>query len=154
LQGLFELLCFVGGERAEEGLLCLLGGPGGPPGDVLPGVGEFDDVLAAVVWVLASPDEASFLEVVDQRDHGGAVDAHPAGDLSLGQPMREVDRAEHGGFPSVDPGGRERGRGELEKPHLHMLEQVPEMAGHGDGRPAAAWRAVWDPGGHDSKAMD
>jgi hypothetical protein len=108
------------------------------------------DRTTMVALVLAAADESSFLEVVDQGDHGGAVDAHPAGYLSLGQRVRAVDGAEHGGFPAVDPGGRERGGGELEEAQVHVLEQVPEVLGHRGGRLAAGWRAARDLGGHGS----
>jgi hypothetical protein len=58
-KGLLELLRFAGGERAEEGPLRLLRGPGRMPDDTLPGVGELlTDLIEAgargtLSWVLS-----------------------------------------------------------------------------------------------------
>jgi hypothetical protein len=45
---------------------------------------EFDDVLAPVVAVRAALDQPASLQVVDEGDHGRAVDAQELSDLGLG----------------------------------------------------------------------
>jgi hypothetical protein len=108
---------------------------------VAAGIGELDGVLAPVIRVLAPHDQPLVLQVVDQRDHGGAVDVHRPGDLPLRDRVPVGDGPQHGGLSVVDPDWTEHARAELEEALLHVLEQVPQMC-------------VWTIGGHESQPMN
>lgn len=129
-QGVPELLGLGGRERTEEDPLSLPGSLECLAKDVPADFGKLDDVPAAVTGILTAAHQVPFLKLVDQRDHRGAVDPHPAGDLTLGQRMRAIGGPQHRHLPAGDPEGLERASGQLGEPQLHVLEQVPEVIGH------------------------
>lgn len=148
-EGHHELPSRVGRKRAQEDLLGLLRGLIGLPESVTTRVGQLNDVLAPVRGILAPQGEALALEIVNERDHRGPVDPHPAGDIALRQRIRAVDSAQDGGLLPADAQGREGGAAELGKPQLGVLEQVPEALRHRRGRLGAVIL-----GGHESKSTN
>src|SRR5256885_1301189 len=82
-QRLSEVIAGGLGQRPQEDLLRRRRRHAGLPGDVVPVLGQLDHVAAAVVGVRVAGHQALALQRVQQRDHGGAVDAQPPRRLLL-----------------------------------------------------------------------
>jgi hypothetical protein len=121
-----EPLSLVRGEGGEE--LALRGHRRffGPLGDGPAGAGRLDDVPAPVGGVLPAPHEFLFLQGVDQRDHGRAVDAHPPRDLALRLRHLSGDVPQHRRLVAADPEWFQRRGGDLGVSQVRVLEEVTE----------------------------
>jgi len=98
LEQVDELAVLVGVEWRQQVGVVFVGGALGPDEQLPCLAREEQRVSAAVVGMAATLDESAGLEVVDERDHLVAVDAHRIGELLLGSP---VDTGQVGEQPEV-----------------------------------------------------
>ena len=89
-------------ELSEKLPFGLIAGPYSLLQDLLTGVGECDEVTAAVLVVGVTFDEAFRFEAVEQSDHGGAVDFETCSCLLLGLRFSCLQEQQNREFAAVD----------------------------------------------------
>src|SRR5438105_14184579 len=75
--------------------------------------GQLDEVRAAVPWIALSAHDAGSLQVVDELDHGRAVDVEHGSDVVLGERAFVRQEVEHPAHANVEPHHRQAGIGPL-----------------------------------------
>ncbi len=98
-----ELAAIVGVEGGHEVGVVFVGGTLGLGEQLACPVREEQRVGAAVVGMTATLDKSESLEVVDQRDHLVAVDAHRVGELLLRSPVGIGQVGEQPEVPRTKP---------------------------------------------------